>query len=573
MEVEEEFDERGVGVAFDVMGDRGIEEEDAADGDAVAGVFEDDGAAAAPDEFEGEEGEAFAVDDEVWGAPFAATADKGGGVRGLALLPVGVEEAPGAGDLSGEVVGVGVGGHGVGVERSELGGAVSKRVALVECLAGNRGRYSSATGFTRTLGALFDGYGGEELVVGGLGGGGGAGVDAEEEVAGVDLGAGFGDVVEADGGVDGVGGAGSAGAEFEHGLAEDAGVHAGEDAAAVGAQFVDDGGGVSFRGEGFEGGGVATLGFDHLLEAGPGGAIAEACGEGFARGGGDGGSEVEDDGFEVGGAVALKAGDAFGDFEGVACAVAGRLVHGVEEGGGLHAEELADADHGVGEGLGLLARFHESAGAVFDIEHEAVQAFSEFFAHDGGGDEGDGGDGAGDVAQGIEFFVSGTDVGGLTDHDAAESGHDLMHSVDGELGGEAGDGLEFVEGAAGDAKAATGDHGDPKAVAGEEGGEDEGGFVTDAAGAVFVDSWGSIGGPGEDATGVEHGVGERTDFFCGHAPEEDGHGEGAHLVVGHVARGEGRDEVVNFVGGEGVTFAFALDEGGDVHLREVLGDF
>jgi hypothetical protein len=34
----------------------------------------------------------------------------------VALLPVGVEEAPGAGDLAGEVVGVGVGGHGGGGE-------------------------------------------------------------------------------------------------------------------------------------------------------------------------------------------------------------------------------------------------------------------------------------------------------------------------------------------------------------------------------------------------------------------------------------------------------------------------
>ena len=148
-----------------------------------------------------------------------------------------------------------------------------------------------------------------------------------------------------------------------------------------------------------------------------------------------------------------------------------------------------------------------------------------------------------------------------------------MDAVDGELGGEAGDGFEFVEGAASDAEAATGDHGDPEAVAGEEGGEDEGGFVADAAGAVFVDAGWGVGGPGEDTTGVEHGVGEGADFFRGHATEEDGHSEGAHLVVGHVAGGEGADEVVDLVGGEGVAFAFAFDEGGDVHLGQDLQDF
>lgn len=120
VEVEEEFDEGSGGVAFDVMGDGGVEEEDAADGDAVAGVFEDDGASAAPDEFEGEEGEFLAVDDEVRGAPFAAAADEGEGVGGVTLLPVGVEEAPGAGDLAGEVVGVGVGGH-VGLRIADFG--------------------------------------------------------------------------------------------------------------------------------------------------------------------------------------------------------------------------------------------------------------------------------------------------------------------------------------------------------------------------------------------------------------------------------------------------------------------
>jgi hypothetical protein len=37
----------------------------------------------------------------------------------VTLLPVGVEEAPGAGDLAGEVVGVGVGGHGEDGETGE----------------------------------------------------------------------------------------------------------------------------------------------------------------------------------------------------------------------------------------------------------------------------------------------------------------------------------------------------------------------------------------------------------------------------------------------------------------------
>jgi hypothetical protein len=62
-----------------------------------------------------------------------------------------------------------------------------------------------------------------------------------------------------------------------------------------------------------------------------------------------------------------------------------------------------------------------------------------------------------------------------------------MKRVDGAVGGETGDALELVEGAAGVAEAAAADHGHAHAAGGHEGGEGQADLVADAAGAVFVD--------------------------------------------------------------------------------------
>ena len=65
-----------------------------------------------------------------------------------------------------------------------------------------------------------------------------------------------------------------------------------------------------------------------------------------------------------------------------------------------------------------------------------------------------------------------------------------------ELGAEAGDGFELVESSAGVAEAAAGDHGVAelkprlprgRAGGGDDGGDEQGGLVADAAGGVLVD--------------------------------------------------------------------------------------
>ncbi len=109
---------------------------------------------------------------------------------------------------------------------------------------------------------------------------------------------------------------------------------------------------------------------------------------------------------------------------------------------------------------------HEGAGADFDVEDEGVEAFGELLAHDAGGDEEGGLDGAGVVAQGVEEAVGGDEGGGLADEGRRRSGGEPgSKRGEGELRVEAGDGFELVERAAGVAERAAGDHGDADAGA------------------------------------------------------------------------------------------------------------
>ena len=66
---------------------------------------------------------------------------------------------------------------------------------------------------------------------------------------------------------------------------------------------------------------------------------------------------------------------------------------------------------------------------------------------------------------------------------------------------------------------------------------------------------------------MHHGSRERAGFRRRHATKEDGHGEGAGLIVGDFAGGVAADELGDFVGVEFRAVAFAFDESGDVHAE------
>ena len=107
--------------------------------------------------------------------------------------------------------------------------------------------------------------------------------------------------------------------------------------------------------------------------------------------------------------------DALPDLDPVAGEAAEGLVHGGEEGDGAGAGGFAGLHHEFGEEFGFFVGGHEGAGADFDVEDEGVEVFGEFFAHDAGGDEVWGFDGAGVVAEGVEDAVGGDELRGLAD--------------------------------------------------------------------------------------------------------------------------------------------------------------
>lgn len=107
-----------------------------------------------------------------------------------------------------------------------------------------------------------------QRVEGAMEGGFGSGVDAQEYIACTNLGAGFGDLIAADGEIDGVGGFGAAGAEFEDDVADSAGVHLLQDAAGGGFELTDEGSAMH-GGDFLEGFDAATLQGDHLLKFAP----------------------------------------------------------------------------------------------------------------------------------------------------------------------------------------------------------------------------------------------------------------------------------------------------------------
>jgi hypothetical protein len=125
----------------------------------------------------------------------------------------------------------------------------------------------------------------------------------------------------------------------------------------------------------------------------------------------------------------------------------------------------------------------------------------------------------------------------------------LLHR---EVRAEAGDRLQLVHGAAGVAQPAPAHHGHRHAQAGDQRRQHDRNLVADAAGGVLVDLAARHAAEIHGDAGAEHHVHQRVQLRTGHAPEEDGHEEGRHLVLLHTAR------------------RVILEEGADLRRRQFL---
>ena len=65
--------------------------------------------------------------------------------------------------------------------------------------------------------------------------------------------------------------------------------------------------------------------------------------------------------------------------------------------------------------------------------------------------------------------------------------------------------------------------------------------------------------------GPHHKVGEDVGFRLRHVVEIDRHKKGRHLVIGDLATGVAIDQILNFLGAEFFTIAFASDQIDSTH--------
>ena len=256
---------------------------------------------------------------------------------------------------------------------------------------------------------------------------------------------------------------------------------------------------------------------------------------------------------------------AFLHFQPVAGGAAQRRVHVRENRARVHTAFIPERNHHFCEFAGIGPGLHERGTAEFHVEDERVEAFGELFGKDGRGDERDAGHGAGNVAERVNFLVRRNHPVGLTADDTADFLHLLNDFSGGQHGFEAGNGIELVERAAGDAQAAPGNHWHAETEAREQWRERQRDLVADAAGGMLVHERAFVPGEFQHIAGIAHGERERGDFGGGQPAKINGHEHRGHLVVGNCPGGELADEFLNLFRREGFAFAFGFDERKKVH--------
>ncbi len=156
----------------------------------------------------------------------------------------------------------------------------------------------------------------------------------------------------------------------------------------------------------------------------------------------------------------------------------------------------------------------------------------------------------------------------LTDHEHADLIQLFERALFIEIDVEAGNALELVERAAGDAESASGNHRHPGFVAGEQRRQHQRNFVAYAAGGMFVDLRRRILRILQHAAALHHRLGQVLRLGRRHSAEINRHRPGANLVIRNFAESEICDQRFDFISGQFLTVTLLLDQCGDVHEFE-----
>ncbi|VBA36197.1 hypothetical protein LAUMK13_01021 [Mycobacterium innocens] len=141
---------------------------------------------------------------------------------------------------------------------------------------------------------------------------------------------------------------------------------------------------------------------------------------------------------DVGRSAAGQHFQGLGHLERVADGATQRRIHVRQQGARGHAMRGAEVNHGVRQFAGLRLGFQEGPGTDLHVEYQRARSLGQLLAHDRTGDQRQGFDGAGDVAQRIELGVGGGQLAGREDGrtDVAKL---LAHTLIGQRRGEPGD--------------------------------------------------------------------------------------------------------------------------------------
>jgi len=109
-------------------------------------------------------------------------------------------------------------------------------------------------------------------------------------------------------------------------------------------------------------------------------------------------------------------------------------------------------------------------------------------------------------------------------------------------------------------EAASGDHRHGESASRCKGSEDQGNLISDAAGGMFIDLWGTDRSRIDDVSRMHHGVRQSRDLLRIHAAQIDGHRKSTHLIVGDPTLREAIDKPADLSFTQDLSIPLTLDD-------------
>ena len=241
--------------------------------------------------------------------------------------------------------------------------------------------------------------------------------------------------------------------------------------------------------------GIAALGRDHLGQLAQALAVFDLCAEhvharrngvDFSRAAQNVRAKRQRDLQQIALRAAGEHVDGLLHLQRVAHVVAQRLIHVGDQRGEPLAAEVADAHHCLRQLQRFFIGVHDRAAAGFHVQHHHVAARGQLLGQNGRDHQRQTVHRRGHVAQSVERLVRRGERRRLTDDGAA---HVCDLPAEGrvvQIDAHAGDGLQLVQRAAGEAQSAAGHLGHFHAAGGHQRHENQRGGVAHAAGGVLV---------------------------------------------------------------------------------------